>query len=747
MELPKTYDSKSVEGKIYKLWEESGFFIPENLPKRTRLRQSFAKSYGTAQQGFGGQRKFVAAIAPPNITGELHIGHALEHTLQDIIFRLKRMQGYKTLWIPGIDHASIATQNVIEKQLAKEGLSRYDLGREEFLKRAWAWKEKYGNAILNQLKKLGLSIDWTRTKFTMDPDYTKAVYTAFEHYHKKGWVYRGERVINWCVRCSTSISDLEVNYVPEKSKLYYIKYGPFTLATVRPETKLGDTGLAVYPADERYKKYIGKEIEIESVDNSVPADQPAKLKTMKIKVVADKSVDPDFGTGIIKVTPAHDMTDSEIGQRQNLPSIKIVGEKGRMNENAGIRYQGLKTNEAREKIVADLEQIGLMEKIEDYEHNAARCDRCNSIIEPLPSLQWFLKMEKLAKLTLKIIKGKKISIKPEKWTKTYVDWLENIRDWNISRQLWWGHRLPVWFHEPKCIPKLGKEKDVKKCIETIVSPEKPECKYCDAQYAQSEDVLDTWFSSALWPFAILGWPDKTSDYKNYYPTDFITNAREIRFLWDVRMIFSGKELTGKIPFKEIFIHPTVLAKDGRRMSKSLGTGTNPLELIEKYGTDALRFGLASQTSGLQDIHFNEDVFVMGKKFTNKVWNIARYILIKLEDGYSWDIKKSTKELDGIAVKLEGLFPYITKNIESYNFAEAANTLYKFIWHEVADKYLEKSKNRDDQKTKDTLAYVLVHMLKLLHPFMPFFTEEIYSKLPIKNKKLLLVEEWPTQTNG
>ena len=445
-ELPKAYDQKEVEDKIYKLWEESGFFNPDKLPGDRK-------------------EKFTAAIAPPNITGELHIGHALEHTLQDIVMRMKRMQGYKTLWIPGIDHASIAVHVLIEKELAKEGLTRHKIGREEFLKRAWAWKEKYGDSILSQFKKLGLSIDWSRTRFTMDPEYQEAVNTAFHHYYKKGWIYKGERVINWCVKDQTSISDLEVNHVEEKGKLYYIKYGPFTLATARPETKLGDTALAAHPNDKRYAEYVGKDLEIESADNDVPADQPPKIKKIKIKVVADEAVDMEFGTGIIKVTPAHDITDSEIGQRHGLESIKIINELGKMNENAGVRYEGLKVSQAREQIVQDLETLGLIEKVEDYIHNVARCDRCNSVIEPLPSKQWFLKMKDLAQLALLAHDENQIKFHPGRWTTDYVTWLKNLRDWNISRQLWWGHKIPI---------------------------------------EGEDDILDTWFSSALWPFAILG---------------------------------------------------------------------------------------------------------------------------------------------------------------------------------------------------------------------------------------------------
>jgi len=682
VELPKAYNPKETEDRIYKLWEESGFFNPDNLPGDRK-------------------EKFVAAIAPPNITGELHIGHTLEHTLQDIIFRMKRMQGYKTLWIPGTDHAGIAAQNVVEKQLIKEGTSRHELGREKFLERMWEWKEKYGSIILDQFKKLGLSLDWTRTKFTMDPDYQKAVETAFKHYHDKGWIYQGERVINWCVRCATSISDLEVNYVPEKTKLYYIKYGPFTLATVRPETKLGDTALAVHPSDERYKDYVGKEIEIDSVNNNLAPDAPIEGKKIKIKIVADESVDPEFGTGIIKVTPAHDVTDFEIAQHHNLSLVQIIDERGKMNENAGKRYQGLKTTQARERIVEDLQALGLIEKIEDYEHNIGRCDRCNTVIEPLPSKQWFLKMKELAAMTKEAIDSKKVKIHPERWTEPIRRWLDNIRDWNISRQLWWGHKIPI---------------------------------------EGEEDVLDTWFSSALWPFATLGWPDTNkSDYQNCYPTEYITNARDIIYLWIVRMIFSGIELTGEVPFRDVFVHATVTNKEGKRMSKSLGTGINPLELIEKYGADALRFGLAYQTTDLQDLRFGEDTIMMGKKFANKVWNISRYVLMKLGDDYAFQNKLSDHD---IVRRSKEVGEQITNSITKYQFGEAAHTLYDFTWHDFADKFIEETKDKEDQATKDSLFHILVTSLKLLHPFMPFITEEIYSKLPVSDKKLLLVEEWP-----
>src|SRR3989344_3349552 len=637
-ELPKAYNPKEVEDKIYKLWEESGYFTPENLP-------------GERNQ------KFVTAIAPPNITGELHMGHALELTMQDILVRLKRMQGYKTLWIPGIDHAGIAAQNVVEKQLKKEGMSRHDLGREKFEERVQAWKEKYGTAILGQFKKLGISVDWSRTRYTRDERYEKAVREAFRRYHEKGWIYKGFRVINWCIRCGTGISDLEVNYVSEKGKLYFIKYGPFTLATTRPETKLGDTALAVHQEDPRYKNRIGEKLTINTIDNSIPCAEPPKLKKIEIQIVGDEAVDPEFGTGIIKVTPAHDMTDFEIGQRHGLPIIKVIGELGRMTEEAGMRYHGMKVAGAREQITKDLQELGLLEKIEDYDHNVGRCDRCDSVIEPLPSYQWFLKVSKLAQFAREALENNETQIFPQNWRDISLRWIDNMRDWNISRQLWWGHKIPIFYDIKDAKNAAGEikfglsgfevTKEQEKILENkfpgdimvgsetinnsmrrfLIAATFPQINYIlknnwknweeiksravglintgelhvvleteqnslSSLYIQEFDVLDTWFSSALWPFAVLDWPENTKDLEDYYPTQFITSDRGIVFLWQIRMIFSGKFFTGKSPFERIYIHPTVLTKDGRRMSKSLGTGIDPVGLIEKYGTDALRFGLA-----------------------------------------------------------------------------------------------------------------------------------------------------------
>ncbi len=571
MELSKVYEPKKVEDRIYKLWEKSGFFNPDKLPGKRK-------------------RSYAILVPPPNITGSLHMGHALNATIQDILIRWRRMQGFKTLWLPGTDHASIATHNVVERELKKEGLTRFDLGREKFLERVWQWKEKYGSIILEQFKKLGSSLDWSRTKFTMDKDYSLAVKAAFLNYYKKNWIYRALRTVLWCPRCKTSISDLELNHKEEITSLYYIKYGPVTIATVRPETKFGDTALAVNPGDKRYEKYIGKTIEVESLDITGTLDEPKKTQ-VKMTVVADGAVDPKFGTGAIKVTPAHDITDYEIAQRHKLPMIQVIDQDGRMSKNAG-KYAGMKVVDARQKIAADLKAVGLIVKEESQKHRIAVCYRCDSAVEPLPSEQWFLKMDELAEMAKKAVKSDKVKIIPKNFEKVYFDWLTNIRDWCISRQLWWGHKIPL--------------KGV-------------------------DDVLDTWFSSALWPFATLGWPKSKKDLKNFYPTDVLSTDRGIINLWVARMIFSGMEFMKKEPFKKVYIHATVLTREGKRMSKSLGTGIDPLNLIEKYGADATRFGIAWQIMGGQDIRFVEDNIVMGGKFCNKIWNASRFVLLQIQN--------------------------------------------------------------------------------------------------------------------
>ena len=715
-ELPKVYNPKEVEDKIYKLWLKTGFFNPDKLPvSRAKNQKPKVKS-------------FCIVIPPPNITGSLHMGHALNATIQDVLIRWRRLQGYKTLWLPGTDHAGIATQNVVEKKLKKEGKSRFDLGREKFIEEVWQWKKKYGDIILNQFKKLGCSCDWSRTRFTMDKDYSLAVKKAFLHYYKKGWIYQGERTINWCPRCSTSLSDLEVEYQQEPATLYYIKYGPLTITTVRPETKLGDTGVAVNPKDSRYKKYIGKTIEIKTV-----------LGPARMKVIGDSSVDMSFGTGVMKVTPAHDIHDFELGEKYGLEKKQVIGPDGKMTKLAG-KYAGMTVMEARIKIVEDMEKIGILEKTEPYLHNIARCYRCKTALEPMPSKQWFVKMKQLAKLAEEPIKTGKIKFYPRSFKKPYLDWLKNIKDWCISRQIWWGHRLPVWQSEIK---------NQKSKIKNIYIGNNP-----PREYKQVDDVLDTWFSSALWPFATLGYPKKTKDLEIFYPTDVLSTARDIINLWVARMIFSGMEFMKKTPFKNVYIHATVLTKEGKRMSKSLGTGIDPINLIEKYGADATRFGIAWQIMGGQDIRFVEDNIVMGRKFCNKLWNASRFVMIQtlkrdrprqvLPGSDLGKIAGLTSADKRILKVLGKTIKSVNKDLEGFRFGPAGRQLYDFFWHDFCDIYIEKSKLQKDKKaTQKILLYVLLTSLKLLHPFMPFITEEIYQKLPIKNKKkCLMIEQWP-----
>ena len=680
MKLSKAYDPKEVEDKIYRLWIKSGFFNPDKLPKTHK-------------------KPYTIVIPPPNVTGRLHMGHALNATIQDILIRWKRMQGFKTLWLPGTDHAGIATQNVVEKKLKKQGLTRFDLGREKFIKEVWKWKKEYGDIILNQFKKIGISCDWSRTRFTMDKEYAETVKQAFIHYYKKGWIYQGERTVNWCPRCSTSLSDLEIVYKKKPAEMYYIKYGPLTIATTRPETKLGDTAIAVNPKDERYKKYIGETITIKTV-----------LGPAEMKVIGDKMVDMKFGTGAMKVTPAHDILDFEIGERHGLERKQVIGPDGRMTKLAD-KYVGMTVKEAREQIVKDMEKIGILEKVEPYTHNSALCYRCDTVIEPILSKQWFLKMNELAKMAEKPVKQGKIKFHPKSFEKPYFDWLKNIRDWCISRQIWWGHKIPI---------------------------------------KGETDVLDTWFSSALWPFATLDYSNKTKDLKTFYPTDVLSTARDIINLWVTRMIFSGIEFKKEIPFKYIYIHATVLTREGKRMSKSLGTGIDPMDLIDEYSADATRFGIAFQIMGNQDMKFVKDNIVMGKKFCNKIWNASRYVLSqipnnKLQVANKLQITNSklTSADKKILKQLKETIKSVDKDLENFKFGKTAHTLYDFFWHDFCDVYIEVSKKQDDKKTKEILLYVLLNSLKLLHPFIPFITEEIYQKLSIKDKKKsLMIEKWP-----
>ncbi len=698
--LPKIYNPKEVEDKIYFLWLKSGFFNPDKLPKRHK-------------------RAYCIVIPPPNITGELHMGHALNATVQDILIRWKRMQGLKTLWLPGTDHAGIATQNVVEKQLKKEGLTRFDLGREKFIERVWQWVGKYGDIILEQFKKMGCSLDWSRTRFTLDKKYIQAVETAFKHYYQKGRIYQGKRPINWCPRCQTSLSDLEIEYKEELGKLWYIRYplktknskpkakSYITVATTRPETILGDTAVAVNPKDERYKALL-----------RVQAWAKLPLVGREIPIIADGLVDPKFGTGAVKITPAHDLRDFEISLRHQLPLIEVIDEKGKLTKETPFSYQGLGILEAREKVVKDLEKLDLLEKVESYKHSFPVCYRCQTRIEILPSEQWFLKMNDLAKMAQKPVKEGKIKFHPKRFEKGYFDWLKNIKDWCISRQIWWGHKIPI----------SGKS-----------------------------DVLDTWFSSALWPFAALGWPKKTRDLKKFYPTDVLSTDRGIINLWVARMIFSGMEFMKKPPFKDVYIHATVLTREGKRMSKSLGTGIDPINLIEKYGADATRFGITWQIMGGQDIRFVEDNIVMGRKFCNKLWNASRFVLMQFKNSKSsllhsnrlFAKKQNLTPADKKILKsLDKTIKSVSKDLKDFRFGQAARKLYHFFWHDFCDIYIEKSKsqlrNSNSQfATKKVLVHVLLNSLKLLHPFIPFITEEIYQKLPIKNKKkCLMIEEWP-----
>ncbi len=753
------YNSKEVEEKIYQLWEKSGFFDPDKLPvsKNYKLK---AKSY-------------CIVIPPPNVTGSLHMGHALNAVIQDILIRQKRMQGYKTLWLPGTDHAGIATQNVVEKELKKQGLTRHDLGREKFIEKVWEWKEKYGNIILEQLKKLGSSCDWSRTRFTMDKDYAKAVETAFLYYYKKGWIYQGDRVVNWCKRCQTSLSDLELEYEDEKGKLWYIRYPiktknfppkagqPFTeklktknyitVATTRPETILGDSAVAVNPKDKRYKNLVGKTVVLPIMNREIP-------------VVSDSAVEIEFGTGAVKITPAHDILDFEISERHKLSIYKVINQFGKMSKEAGKDYEGLSTKDARVKVVEELEKENLIEKIEDYDHRISKCYRCNSIIEPQISKQWFLKMSELAKIAKQAVKKGDVKFHPKRWEKIYFDWLDNIRDWCISRQIWWGHQLPVYFCQNKQEAISNSQFLISKQIQNsklkiknssdshfIITTESPKhCPFCkQCHMKQAEDVLDTWFSSALWPFATLGWPDSAKatagklnkdDLKEFYPTQVLSTARDIINLWVTRMIFSSAELLGKKPFNDVIIHPTILTKDGKRMSKSLGTGIDPMVLIEKYGADATRFGLIYQMMGGQDIHFNEDGIMAGKKFANKIWNASRFVLLQIGNTklQIQSPKSKTSADKKIISQLIKIKKSVDKDLGNYQFGQALHEIYDFFWHQFCDVYLEKSK---EELNAEILIYVLSESLKLLHPFMPFITEEIYQHLAIKNKKMLIVEKW------
>lgn len=708
MELNKTYDPKDFEKRIYDEWVKNGYFKAE--PDSKKL-------------------PYTIVMPPPNITGQLHIGHALDQTLQDAVIRFKRMQGYEALWLPGTDHASIATEvKIVEKIKNEEGKTKQELGREEFLKRAWEWKDKYGNRIVEQVKRLGSSCDWSRLSFTMDERLSRAVTHVFVNLYKKGLIYRGARIINWCPCCKTALSDAEVEYSDEASFFWHLQYkikgedGYITVATTRPETMLGDTAVAVNPKDKRYSSLVGKTVILPLLNKEIP-------------IVADSYVDMQFGTGAVKITPAHDPNDFEVGLRHNLPVIRVMNDDGTMNENAG-KYNGLDRYEARKRIVEDLKECGALVKIEPHTHSVGHCYRCHDTVEPIVSKQWFVKMEPLAKPAIEAVKNKSIKFTPKRFTKIYYNWMENIRDWCISRQLWWGHRIPAYYCD--------------ECGETIVSESAPEkCPKCGCTHLkQDEDVLDTWFSSALWPFSTLGYPEKTKDLDYFYPTDTLITAYDIIFFWVARMIFSGIEHTGRIPFKDVLIHGIVRDAQGRKMSKSLGNGVDPLEIIDKYGADTLRFSLVSGVSAGNDIRFSLDKVEGTRNFINKLWNASRFVLMNCDGADIKDISECKLSVADkwIISRLNDTIKQVTLNMEKFEIGLAAQVAHDFVWYDFCDWYIELTKPAlysDDERVKnDTLSvlcYVLGQSLKLLHPVIPFITEEIYQNIPNVSGTIMLAE--------
>ncbi|MGB9919380.1 MAG: valine--tRNA ligase [Moorellales bacterium] len=709
--LPSTYDHRAVEKKWYAHWEQSGFFR--------------ASADGSAPP-------FSIVMPPPNVTGSLHLGHALDETLQDILTRWRRMQGYNALWLPGTDHAGIATQARVEEELAKEGLSRYDLGREAFLARVWDWKEKYGRRITEQLRLLGASCDWSRERFTMDEGCSRAVREVFVRLYEKGLIYRGNYMINWCPKCHTVISDIEVEHEEEDGFLWHILYplvdgkGHIIVATTRPETMLGDTAVAVHPEDLRYQHLVGRRVMLPLAERPIP-------------IIADAYVDPAFGSGAVKITPAHDPNDFEIGQRHGLEQVEVIDREARMTAAAGA-YAGMDRYQAREAVVRDLAARGLLLRQEPYRHSVGRCYRCGTVIEPLVSEQWFVRMEPLAEPARRAALEGRVRFVPERFTKIFLNWLDGIRDWCISRQLWWGHRIPVWYCQD--------------CGHTICRREDPDC--CPAcgskNLRQDEDVLDTWFSSALWPFSTLGWPEATLELSRFYPTSVLVTGRDILFFWVARMIFMGLEFMGEVPFREVFIHGLVRDAQGRKMSKSLGNGVDPVEVIERYGADSLRFMLVTNNTPGNDLRFNWERVEAARNFANKIWNAARFTLMNLED-FQEAGPSAPEELPDrwILSRLEAVTGEVTEYLEAYELGEAARVLYEFTWSEFCDWYLEMAKLRlygEDPARRRTaqrvLLQVLRELMKLLHPFMPFITEEIWNYLPGSEGSLMLAD-WPVPT--
>ena len=704
-ELPKTYDPSSFEDRLYKTWSERGYFKPSD--------DRNAPTYSIV-------------IPPPNITGQLHMGHALDNTLQDVLVRYKRMKGFSTLWVPGTDHASIATEAKIVEAMRREGITKDDIGRDGFLERAWAWKRTYGGRIVEQLKKLGSSCDWSRERFTMDEGCSEAVREVFVRLYEKGLIYRGKRIINWCPKCLTSISDAEVEYEEQPGHFWHIRYpfedgsGYVEIATTRPETLLGDTAVAVHPDDERYKNIVGKMLILPLVGRRIP-------------VVADEYVERDFGTGCVKITPAHDPNDFEVGKRHGLEILDMLTDDAKITDDYPA-YAGMDRYEARKKIVADLEEQGYLISVEDHVHNVGTCYRCGTTVEPKASLQWFVKMEPLARPAIDAVRDGRIKFVPERFEKNYFHWMENIRDWCISRQLWWGHRIPAYY----CAD----------CEETVVAKEAPErCPKCGGtSLTQDPDTLDTWFSSALWPFSTMGWPDDTDDLRRFYPTSTLVTGYDIITFWVSRMIFSGLEYTGKIPFDTVLIHGLVRDAQGRKMSKSLGNGIDPLEIISKYGADALRYALATGNSPGNDMRFSDEKIEAARNFANKLWNAARFVMMNLT------IDKIALPDEGdlaiedkwILTKLKKTAAAVSQNLDRFEIGIALSILYDFVWDVYCDWYIELAKpsmnaenSKRSENTQNVLAYVLREILTMLHPFMPFITEEIYTNLPDADETIML----------